>query len=285
MPTSYETINMNGHSIDNVEDLEVNDIADYDQGEIFITDNIEVDGDEVPAMYADADNLNLYGGDDPVVIGIDGWNGTPDDLVVEGDFLVDGSKDCVVRAKDGHSYSFSVIESPEVWFEEKLSGELKNGICEIILDDRFLASTVIDENHPLHTIATPTSEGSLWTEKFYDKIIIHGTCSTFDVTISAKRLNYEDIRFDEWIRDEDLKTLYKKSKEDLFLSKKPLKLQVRQIKDTFKQEVEQVKNKKIDKKMIKSEIKNLRKDRKKEVKNLAKRLNLINENYKKNLHK
>ena len=169
-----------------VEDLNVNDISDLDQGYIYCTDDFELD--DVEQIRADVNNLVILGGTDPVVIGGASVAGSNDDLYVVDDFDVAGTKNCVVKATDGHIYNFSVIESPEIWFEEKLSGEIVNGECTINLDNRFIASTVIDENHPLQVIATPTSQGSLWVEKFYDKVIVHGDCITFDITISAKRL-------------------------------------------------------------------------------------------------
>jgi len=225
-------INMNSYDIDNCEDLEVNDIYDYNQGYVYCYDDFELD--DVEQIRADTANLRILGGTDPVSIG--GWSisGSEDDLFVVDDLDVLGSKNCVVDARDGHKYIFSVIESPEIWFEEKISSQLENGRKEIILDERFLASTVIDKKHPLHTIVTPTSEcNGLWVEKKFDRVIVHASTldSTFDLTISAKRLGYEDVRFDEYFKDEELDIEYKKSKKGMFFEKKPFTIQTREIKE------------------------------------------------------
>jgi len=291
-------INLAGNDIDNVEDLEVNDIYDYNQGEVFFYDTIELDYSEV--IRSDSYNLSIEGGTDPVLIGSGSYAGADNDLIVIGDFDVVGTKDCVVNATDGKKYVFSVIESPEVWFEEKLSGKIIDGLCEIILDERFIASTVIDEGHPLHVIVTNTAdENNLWVEKFFDKVIIHGTNnSTFDITISAKRLNYEDKRFDEFVHDDDLNTSYKKSKEATFLEKKPLLLQTKTLKDeshTLKAEVKTLKAEildedkkeepdkvKIQNKIAEKKNKKVRmKEIKQEVSSLREQMRIINKNGKK----
>jgi len=239
---------MAGHEIDNCEDLQINDIYDYDQGYIYFSDDIELDNPE--QFRSDTLNLVIRGGTDPVVIGEMSVSGSYDDLYVVDDLDVGGTKDCVVKGTDGNVYSFSVIESPEIWFEEKISSQLKNGSVEIPLDERFIASTVIDESHPLQVIVSPTSNcNGLWVEKFYDKVIVHELNSgisnaTFDITISAKRLGYEDIRFDERIYDNDTKVWYKKSKEAMFLEEKPTRIQMQQNK--------------VEQRAIKEDLKNLR---------------------------
>jgi len=134
-----------------------------------------------------------------------------DDLDVLDDFYVVGTKNAVVEA-NGKSYCFSAIESPEVWFEEKLSLSLEKGIKEIILDKRFIDCTAGE----MHVIATPTSEGTLWVEKRELSIIVHGTCSSFDIVISRRRKDFENIRFDEIIYDGELNEKFAKSKLEVY---------------------------------------------------------------------
>ena len=251
-------------------DIDVND--DFTMGGGEIKDCLQIKGDS-------SGNLLLEGGVDAVVIGSTIYGGSVEDLYVSDDFDVAGSKNCVVHATDGHTYNFSVIESPEIWFEEKLSGAIFEGLSQIDLDKRFIASTVIDENHPLHVIATPTSEGSLWVEKFFDKVIVHGDCTTFDITISAKRLNYEDVRFDEMIYDEDLETIYKKRKGDLFLEQKPKRLILKEKSNLIKNKKNEINDNKKDKvkrKKLKEEYKVL----KSEVKTISSEINELYKNYK-----
>lgn len=236
------------------EDIKINDIFDNGQGYLMFYDDLEVQNGEV--IKADSYNLNLRGGGDPVVIGDFSVSGSSDDLYVVDDLDVGGTKNCIVEAKDGNTYIFSVIESPEVWFEEKISSKLEKGKKEIFLDNRFIASTVIDKKHPLHIQITPTSEcEGLWVEKKSDRVIVHelnggSSDASFDITISAKRLGFEDIRFNEYAFDADLNIKYKKSNEELFLEQKPLRLKINQLKKERELEIQNSKKKHV-------EIKNL----------------------------
>ena len=161
------------------------------------------------------------------------------DLWADDDIDCGGVKDATVITKDGRRLIFSAIESSEIWFEEKLSGILDNGIKEIILDERFLASTVIDASHPLHVIITPLSRmAELWVEKRNNGVIVHGNGNAkFDITISAKRLHYEDRHFDKWLHDADLDKWYKESKAERFFSLKPARLLYKQNKEHATQEL------------------------------------------------
>jgi hypothetical protein len=114
---------------------------------------------------------------------------------------VSGYKNCVVDI-DGKRIAFSAIESPEIWFEEKLSGVTENNVKEIILADYFQKATTINAEHPLHVSICPTCNDSFWVEKFIDRVLVHSVneSSSFDITISAKRKGYEGIRFMEEVR-------------------------------------------------------------------------------------
>jgi len=96
----------------------------------------------------------------------------------------------------------AAMESPEVWFEEKLSGKLEKGQAEIKLDPIFIEVTTINDQFPMRVIATPNEEcNGLWVEKFNDKIIVHelkngNSDATFDISISALRKDLEGRRFD-----------------------------------------------------------------------------------------
>lgn len=230
------------------EDLNVDDVFDNGQGYIYMLDDVYIQNGEL--LRADSNNLNIEGGGDPVIIGSGSVGGATDDLEVLGDLNVTGTKNCVVHAKDNHSYIYSVIESSEVWLEEKLRGKLSNGKKEVKLDPRFIASTVIDDKHPIHCQVTNTSDcNGLWIEKFFDKVIVHGTGnSSFDLTISAKRFGLEDHKFDEYLLDKDLEINYKKSKEKLFKAQKRLRIEVNRLskeikedKEGFKEEHQKVK--------------------------------------------
>lgn len=119
------------------------------------------------------------------------------DLLVVDDLDVLGTKNASVETNDGRFIRFSAIESGDIWFEEKTSGELVDGICEILLPEQFISCTTVNEDYPLHVNICATSEGNFWVDKLFDKIIVHGSGSTFDVTISAKRKDKQDIRYSE----------------------------------------------------------------------------------------
>lgn len=116
-------------------------------------------------------------------------------------FLKARSKMANVLGTDNKTYKFQNITNPEVWLEMRVSGILSGTSTTITLDSRFLACTVIDVGHPLHVVATPTSApgtASFWVDKGTTTVIIHGSLGTaFDVLISAKRRNYEDVSFEE----------------------------------------------------------------------------------------
>ena len=187
-------LNMNGNDIQEVLDLVTTD-------DIWCGDRLYV-GDTWD-YYFDvvSDILNLSGNGTDFYIG--------PDVTCINDLTVLGTKNCVITTKKGKNYLFSAIESPEIWFEEKMSGEIKKGICEIKLDQRFIDCTLVNKKHPLNVLITPTSDYSkIWIEKYFDKIIVHGDAKTFDCVISAKRIDKADVRFTERKRSpKDIKKL------------------------------------------------------------------------------
>lgn len=183
------TLDLRENDIDNVDDLSVNDIFKNGAGDIDVFDNMDFNGNDllgVFEIFANTNFIDLYG---DVHIVDDGTHGS-------GNFDVDGTKNCVVYTEEFGALRLSAIESPEIWFEEKLSVSGKD--IEVNLDPKFIATTTINEEYPLNVHVTPTSEcDNFWIEKFYDKIIIHNTLNgSFDLTISARRKGYETVRFD-----------------------------------------------------------------------------------------
>ncbi len=141
------------------------------------------------------------------------------DLWVLDDIDCDGVKNCAMKVSEDKKVLFSAIESPNVWFEDKLSGKIKNNICRIDLDQRFIDS--IDTSY-LNIVVTPTSDcGKIWVEKGETFVIVHGEYDgSFDVTISAKRKGYSYIHYDEKLLDKETNTWYRKSKEKTWLLEK-----------------------------------------------------------------
>lgn len=132
---------------------------------------------------------------------------------------------------------------PEIIVYDRYSGELVEGVCEIPLSEEFIASTVIDEEHPIHVIATPTSEGSLWVEKFNDRVVVRGTCSSFDLSITARKICPErDLKYDEFVKDEDTGHVYPKSVENVFLLQKPLMMELKEKEIEVMELIDELKN-------------------------------------------
>jgi len=160
-------------------------------------------------LAADDDELYLYSYEDMYITVYNSGNDlnvdVGDDIWIDcgGDFDVTagGSKNCVLQTTKG-TVRLAAIESPEVWFEEKISSKLEKGIKTIELDKTFLECIHVDADNPLHVIATPTDNcNGLWVEKKEKEIIVHElkngkSNATFDVTISAKRKDLQGRRFD-----------------------------------------------------------------------------------------
>lgn len=183
-------------------------------------DDILLDSDDYIYLYAD-DQIDLT-----ALTDIDINPGATYSCTVDGDFDVTGTKNCRMILEDGRKFLFAAIESPELWFEEKLSGRTSGGVCVVSLDERFTACILVSEQYPLHAIVTPTSDcGNVWVEKFIDSVTVHSERDgSFDIVISAKRKGYETIRFDEMVHDEELDKDYKLSKQEEWLRLKPERL-------------------------------------------------------------
>ncbi len=150
------------------------------------------------------------------------------DLWVLSDIDCDGVKNCAMKVDEDRKLLFAAIESPNVWFEDKLSGETNNKICRIDLDQRLVDN--IDTSY-LNIIVTPTSDcGKIWVEKGSTYVIVHSEIDgSFDISISARRRGYSDISYDEKILDKDVNKWYRKSKESMWLAEKA-KLRAKPVK-------------------------------------------------------
>ncbi|MBK8657896.1 MAG: collagen-like protein [Bacteroidetes bacterium] len=117
-----------------------------------------------------------------------------------GDYAVTGVKSASVPTSKGQQLVYCV-ESPEIWFEDFGHGKLQNGKATIKLDDLFLETVVIDNNHPM--VVTITPQGNCkglyvvpGTNSFEVKELRNGHSNVdFSFRITCKRRNYEDHRF------------------------------------------------------------------------------------------
>lgn len=94
-------------------------------------------------------------------------------------------------------------ESPELWFEDFGSGELRNGSAHISLDELFLETVKIDGQNKMHvTLQEQAETQGLYVivdrdnKGFTVKEKKNGSSNgTFSYSIMAKRRFYQDIRF------------------------------------------------------------------------------------------
>ncbi len=94
-------------------------------------------------------------------------------------------------------------ESPEAWFEDFGSAELKDGTCHVELDPIFLDCLIVNEDHPLKVFIQLTSpmSGQFYVKKGrtgFDVIALGDAPErvTFDYRVVAKRRDMENVRFE-----------------------------------------------------------------------------------------
>jgi hypothetical protein len=123
-----------------------------------------------------------------------------------GNFAATGTKSAVVNTSKGPT-SFYCQESPEVWFEDIGSGELKNGKCHIELDLIFIEATTINSSNPTRVFIQLNGECNgvyvIKTNTGFDVIESNNGTSnvSFDYRVVAKRKGYENYRL-ETVKDE-----------------------------------------------------------------------------------
>lgn len=121
-------------------------------------------------------------------------------VYADGNLTTTGAKNASVGTSKGNQLLYS-IESPEVWFEDFGHGTLVNGETTINLDQLFLETVFIDDEHPM--IVTVTPEGDCkglyvvpGKTSFTVKELGGGTSNvSFSFRITCKRNNYQDHKF------------------------------------------------------------------------------------------
>lgn len=119
-----------------------------------------------------------------------------------GKFSVTGAKAASVPTTKGNQLLYCT-ESPEIWFEDLGGGKLTNGSTHIALDEMFLETVYIDENHKMRIFLQEEGESNglivikdLDGKGFTVKEKNGGTSNIeFSYRIMAKRRFYQDQRF------------------------------------------------------------------------------------------
>ena len=129
-------------------------------------------------------------------------------VLAQGNLGATGTKSAVVALADDRVVSLYAMESPENWFEDFGSGELKDGVGTIKLDATF-AETISPEMG-YHVFVTPNGdcEGLYVAQKtatgFEVRELHAGKSSVaFDYRIVAKRKGLESVRMEEVSNDHE----------------------------------------------------------------------------------
>jgi hypothetical protein len=147
-------------------------------------------------------------------IGVFGWNssttsgtgvygvGTTYGVYAAGNLGVTGTKSAVVALPDNRVVELYAMESPENWFEDFGSGELREGVAQVTLDPTF--ALAVNTGSSYHVFLTPNGdcEGLYVAQKtatgFQVRELRGGKSSiAFDYRIVAKRRGYESVRMDQ----------------------------------------------------------------------------------------
>lgn len=123
-------------------------------------------------------------------------------LNITGNLVVGGSKSSVAELPDGRSVLLYAVESPENWFEDFGSEQLKRGVAWVRIDSTFAQTTEGGANY--HVFLTPSGKSrGLYVAKktasgFEVREIDNGRSDTpFDYRIVSLRRGFEKKRFEE----------------------------------------------------------------------------------------
>ncbi|HEX2662847.1 MAG TPA: hypothetical protein VHM93_08440 [Candidatus Acidoferrum sp.] len=127
-------------------------------------------------------------------------------LNVSGNLVVSGTKSSTAKLQNGREVALYAVESPENWFEDFGSAELKSGVAWVPLDASFAEATNAAVMY--HVFLTPNgdSNGLYVARKTATGFEVRehgggGSNVAFDYRIVIRRRGYEAIRMAEVQRD------------------------------------------------------------------------------------
>ena len=118
-----------------------------------------------------------------------------------GNTYAAGTKSAVVATEDYGRRKVYSMESPEVWFEDFGSSQLKGGVAEVGLEAIFAQTVNLSDDYLV--FLTPLGDCALYVaEKTPAQFIVKAqdgeSCNiSFDYRLVAKRLGYENLRLEE----------------------------------------------------------------------------------------
>jgi len=123
-------------------------------------------------------------------------------LHITGNLTVDGTKSSTAMLQSGREVALYAVESPENWFEDFGSAELKGGVAWVPLDSSFAEATNAAITY--HVFVTPNGDSNgLYVARKAPtgfEVREHGSSGSnvaFDYRIVVKRRGYETIRMAE----------------------------------------------------------------------------------------
>jgi hypothetical protein len=131
-------------------------------------------------------------------------------LNISGNLVVTGTKSSTAKLQNGREVALYAVESPENWFEDFGSAELKSGVALVPLDASFAEATNASIAYHVFLTANGDSNGLYVSRKTATGFEVreHGAGSSnvaFDYRIVVKRRGFEGARMAEV--QHDVKTL------------------------------------------------------------------------------
>jgi hypothetical protein len=123
-------------------------------------------------------------------------------LDISGNLTVAGSKSARVKLQDGQEVALYAVESPENWFEDFGTAQLREGAAEVLLEPGFLQT--VDTAADYHVFLTPKGDchglyvASTTSGGFEVRELGGGNASiAFDYRIVAHRRGFENVRLQD----------------------------------------------------------------------------------------
>lgn len=123
-------------------------------------------------------------------------------LNISGNLVVSGTKSSTATLQNGHEVALYAVESPENWFEDFGSAELKGGAAWVPLDASFAGATNASVTYHVFLTANGDSNGLYVARKTTTGFEVRehgggGSSVAFDYRIVVRRRGYETIRMAE----------------------------------------------------------------------------------------
>ena len=123
-------------------------------------------------------------------------------LDISGNLTVAGSKSARVKLQDGQEVALYAVESPENWFEDFGTAQLREGAAEVLLEPGFLQT--VDTAADYHVFLTPKGDchglyvATTTSAGFEVRELGGGNASiAFDYRIVAHRRGFENVRLQD----------------------------------------------------------------------------------------